>query len=70
MSTLQEIEMAIERLPREDLLKLTDWISSRFSDAWDRRIEDDISSGRLEGLAAEAIAEYRTGKTIPFPGDE
>jgi hypothetical protein len=70
MSTLQEIETAIELLPREDLLKLTDWISSRFSDAWDCRIEVDISSGRLQGLADEAIAEYRSGKTTPFPGDE
>ncbi|MCB1077519.1 MAG: hypothetical protein KDM64_06780, partial [Verrucomicrobiae bacterium] len=29
MSTVQEIEEAIERLPREDLLRLTDWLSAR-----------------------------------------
>ena len=59
MSTLAEIEQAIEKLPREDLFQLTGWLSTHFSDAWDRRIEEDIVAGRLDDLAAEAIAEHR-----------
>ena len=59
MSTLAEIEQAIEKLPREDLFELTRWLSTHFSDAWDRQIEEDIVAGRLDDLAAEAIAEHR-----------
>ena len=59
VSALAEIEQAIEKLPREDLFQLTGWLSTHFSDAWDRRIEKDIVAGRLDDLAAEAIAEHR-----------
>ena len=70
MSTLAEIEDAIEKLPNEQLFQLTDWISERFSDAWDRQIEQDIVAGKLDDLAAEAIAEHRAGQSLPMPADE
>ena len=70
MSTLAEIEDAIEKLPNEQLFQLTDWISGRFSDAWDRQIEQDIVEGKLDDLAAEAIAEHRAGQSLPLPVDE
>ena len=70
MSTLAEIEQAIEKLPREELFQLTGWLSSHFSDAWDRQIEEDIRAGRLDNLAAEAIAEHRAGQSLPLPVDE
>jgi hypothetical protein len=41
-----------------------------FHDAWDRQIEADIKAGRLDRLAEEALADHRSGKTRPFPGDE
>ena len=43
MSILAEIERAIEKLPREDLFQLTGWLSTHFSDAWDRQIEKAIA---------------------------
>lgn len=67
MSTVHEIEEAIERLPEADFFKLTDWISRRLDDAWDRQIEDDVKAGRLDRLAEEALAEYKAGKCTPFP---
>ena len=70
MSTLAEIEDAIEKLPNEQLFQLTDWISQRFSDAWDRQIEQDIVAGKLDDLAAEAIAEHRAGQSLSLPADE
>jgi hypothetical protein len=70
MSTVMEIEKAIEKLPPDELFELTHWISSRFSDEWDRQIEIDISSGRLDDLAAEALQEYRAGGSREFPLDE
>jgi hypothetical protein len=70
MSTVQEIEQAIEKLPREELFRLTEWISSRFSDQWDRQIEEDIAANLLEDLAAEAVAEHRAGNSLPMPADE
>ena len=34
--------------------------------AWDAQIEADASAGKLDGLAAEALAEYRSGKVREF----
>jgi len=70
VSTVQEIEQAIEKLPREEVFQLTDWLSARFSDLWDRRIEEDISAGLLEDLAEEAKAEHRAGGSLPMPFNE
>ena len=67
MSTLSEIEQAIEKLPNEQLFRLTDWISERFSDAWDRQIEQDIVAGKLDDLAAEATAEHHAGQSLAMP---
>jgi len=65
-----EIEKAIEKLPNEELFELTHWISSRFSEAWDHQIEEDIHAGRLADLAVEALQEHRAGGSSELPMDE
>ena len=67
MGTVEEIEAAIESLPRDDFYRLLSWIKNRFEDEWDRQIEEDAKAGRLDKLAREALAEYHAGKTTPFP---
>jgi hypothetical protein len=56
VSTVQEIERAIEKLSDEELAEIRAWL-------WDRDIERDADSGRLDTLAEEAMQEYRSGKT-------
>jgi hypothetical protein len=70
MRTVEEIEAAIEQLPRDQFFRLRDWMTSRFENLWDEQIEEDIKAGRLDHLAQEALAEFRAGLTIPFPPDE
>ena len=56
MSTVQEIEAAISKLSETDFAELRDWI-------WERDIERDAVSGKLDYVAEEALQEHRTGKT-------
>ena len=70
MGTVEEIEKAIERLPRDEFFRLSEWVLHRFEDEWDQEFQKDASSGRFDGIAQEAIAEYRKGKTKAFPSDE
>lgn len=56
MSTVQEIERAIEKLSEEELAEIRAWI-------WDRDIENDAAAGRFDALADEALREHREGKT-------
>ena len=55
MSTVDEIERAIEKLSDEELAEIRGWL-------WDRDIERDAVAGRLDRLAEEALQEYRVGK--------
>jgi hypothetical protein len=56
MSTVQEIEAAISKLTETELAELRSWI-------WERDIENDAASGKLNFVAGEALQEHRTGKT-------
>jgi hypothetical protein len=70
MSNVEEIEQAIARLPREEFLRLREWVQHRFDDEWDRQFEADARSGALRVAADAAIAEHRAGRSEPFPPDE
>jgi len=70
MSTVQEIEKAIQQLPREEIFRLREVIQHRFDDEWDRQIADDVESCLLDEFAAAALAEHRAGKSISLPRDE
>ena len=61
MTTVEEIERAIERLPGQDLAKLRDWLDAFEAERFDRRIEDAAAFGKLDALAQAALAEARKG---------
>ena len=68
MSTIAEIENAIDGLPREEFFKLMERLRTKQNELWDRQMEKDAQSGgALDRLAEEALAEYRAGKTRPLP---
>jgi len=57
MSTVEEIEAAIRRLPPEELADLRDWFARYDASAWDRQFEADVADGRLDALTEEALRE-------------
>ena len=61
MSSAQEIEQAVERLDPGELAKFRAWFAAFAADAWDVQIDDDAAAGRLNDLAAEALADLRAG---------
>jgi hypothetical protein len=63
MTTIREIEDAVRELSPEDLQKFRQWFLEYHAALWDRQIEDDAASGRLDALMEEARAEYRAGLT-------
>lgn len=59
--SLKEIEQDVARLSPEQLAKFRDWFQAFDEDAWDRQIESDINSGKLDRLAEGALAEHKSG---------
>ncbi len=57
MSTVEEIEAAIERLPEECRWELAQRLNARLWDAWDGKIEADARAGRIDDLLAEVESD-------------
>ena len=59
MTKLEKIEQDIASLTPGEVAKLARWFAEFQADVWDRQIEDDAKSGRLDKLADEALASHR-----------
>jgi hypothetical protein len=67
MSTVAEIETAIEQLPPPQLSQLSRWFDEYLEKAWDARMESDAKAGKFAHFK-EKIAQARTrGELIDFP---
>lgn len=64
MSTVEEIESAIRRLPPKEVASLREWFAHYDAEARDRQLEGDIASGRLDALADEALDDLKAGRCI------
>ena len=58
MSSITEIQQAILSLPKADYLRLRHWFNEL---DWDRQIEADSESGKLDFLIAEAFEVKEKG---------
>jgi hypothetical protein len=59
MSDVKSIEDAVKSLPPQDLAEFRRWFSEFDTATWDRQIEQDLVEGRLDGMLAEAQADYQ-----------
>jgi hypothetical protein len=62
MSTLEEIEAAVQKLPPAKRAEFRAWFQSFDATDWDQQMEDDVIAGNLEWLANEAISDSKAGR--------
>ena len=62
MSTVQEIESAIERLDDSSLGQLSGWFEDYLAEKWERR----FAAGKLDQLGAAADRAFEQGKCRPL----
>ena len=63
MTKLEEIEAAVAGLSPEELKKFRAWLDELEERLFDEKIERDAKAGKLDKLAAKAIAEDDAGTT-------
>jgi hypothetical protein len=63
---VKQIERAITQLPAKDLAELMSWLEDHHARVWDKRIEEELETGRLDALLAEVDEEYEAGLTQPL----
>jgi hypothetical protein len=63
MTTVESLEKAVKNLPPRELAEFRRWFSEFDANAWDAQIEADAAAGKLDALAAEAMAQHKAGRT-------
>ena len=66
MSTVAEIENALQALPVRDAWTVAGWLQHYLDEKWDRRIDADLAAGKLDKLAEKAIGDYHAGRVKPL----
>ena len=64
MTKIEELEMVITSLPEEDYSQLRRWFLERDWEKWDREIEADAESGKLDFLLQEAAKAKRHNQLL------
>jgi hypothetical protein len=62
MTKIDAIKKAINALPDDEYMQLRQWLSEKDWRKWDREIEADSCSGKLDFLLSEALDEKNKGK--------
>ena len=62
MVKLKEIESAIKNLSKVNLSEFRAWFEEFDAKTWDKQIEKDASSGKLDKPALQAISDFKAGK--------
>ena len=62
MSEVEQLEKRVQGLSPRELAEFRAWFIEFDGRIWDEQIEADLKAGKLDGLIAEATAEYKAGK--------
>ena len=63
MTRLERIEKEVAELSAAELERFRAWFEAFDAERWDREIERDASSGALDAVAEQALADHRAGRT-------
>ena len=64
--SIEEIESVVAGLPADELARFSQWFEEFMADQWDRQIEQDMKSGRLDVALKRADDHYDAGRCTPL----
>ncbi len=56
-----EVESAIKQLPEAEVRNLAMWLQEYLDEMWDRQMEADLASGKLDRPIAQVEADIQNG---------
>jgi hypothetical protein len=59
---IQELEQAVIQLPPKELARFRKWFEEFDAQAWDKQLDADAKSGKIDKIAEQALNNYRAGK--------
>jgi hypothetical protein len=64
--SIQDLESEVTRLSKLDLAVFSQWFKEFVANSWDKQIETDIASGKLDHIARQADEYFEAGRCTPF----
>jgi hypothetical protein len=61
MTTVEDIEKAIQKLGASEFNRLRAWFEDYQAARFDEKIASDADAGKLDRLAEQAVADFRKG---------
>ena len=65
--SVEELESVVSKLPPNELARFSEWFEEFIADQWDRQIEEDVFSGRLNDAVKRADEHYKAGRHTQVP---
>ncbi len=62
MGEVEHLVKRIKNLTPRDFAEFRAWFLEFDARVWDRQTEADVKAGKLDGIVAETLADYRAGK--------
>ena len=62
----EELESIVSALPAAELARFSEWFEEFMADQWDRQIEEDLRSARLDAALKRADEHYDKGQCSPL----
>ncbi|MBO3715497.1 MAG: hypothetical protein J5X23_11055 [Candidatus Accumulibacter sp.] len=63
MGIVENIERQIQELSANELAEFRLWFAEFDAQLWDRQLESDVRSGKLDTLANDALRAHAAGQT-------
>jgi hypothetical protein len=63
MTKVEALEEEIGKLSASELAELREWFAEWNADKWDREIERDAASGKLDKLFEKSVADHLAGNS-------
>ncbi|HJX27593.1 MAG TPA: hypothetical protein VJ885_06740 [Thermoanaerobaculia bacterium] len=62
MDRVEALEEEVRKLSPQEAARFRDWFLEYEAERWDRQIEEDARSGKLDSMAKKALEAYSAGK--------
>ncbi|MBI4714601.1 MAG: hypothetical protein HY760_01415 [Nitrospirae bacterium] len=63
MTKVESLEEEVQKLSRRELDAFRKWFLQFDAEQWDRQIERDVRSGKLDQLAEKALSAHKRGES-------
>ena len=64
--SVEELESVISKLSEPELDRFSKWFEEFAAERWDRQIEEDLKTGRLDAALKRADDHYKAGRCTPL----